>query len=232
MPEKRLTPRQRARERTLAELKQLALAQLAREGSSGVSLRELSRELGVVSSAIYRYVPSRDELLTLLIVDAYNALGDAAEAADRRCRRADLRGRWLAIGRAVRRWGVGHPAEWGLLYGSPVPSYAAPAERTTGPGGRVPLLVVRLVVEVEAIAPPVAPGPPIPPALRSDLEQVRALAGGPVSDDRLAAGVLAWTALFGMVTFELFGQYRNSVDHPAAFLDYQLARLADLVGIP
>lgn len=232
MADERLTPRQRARERTLSELKQLALAQLAREGSSGVSLRELARELGVVSSAIYRYVPSREELLTLLIVDAYNALGDAAEAADRRCRRADLRGRWVAIGRAVRRWGVSHPAEWGLLYGSPVPGYSAPAERTTGPGGRVALLLLRLVVEVEAKAPPLAPGPPIPAALKRDLEQVRALAGGPVSDHRLAAGVLAWTALFGTVTFELTGQYRNSIDHPAAFLDHELARLAGVIGIP
>lgn len=232
MAGKRPTPRQRARERTLTELKQLALAQLAREGSSGISLRELARELGVVSSAIYRYVPSRDELLTLLIVDAYTELGDAAEAADRRCRRTDLRGRWYAIGRAVRRWGVGHPAEWGLLYGAPVPGYAAPAERTTPPGGRVPLLLLRLVVEVEATAPPLDPGPAIPPAMKRDLEQVRALAGGPVSDDRLAAGLLAWTALFGIVTFELFGQYRNSIDHPAAFLDHELARLAGVIGIP
>ena len=232
MADKRPTPRQRARERTIAEVKQLALAQLAREGSAGLSLRELARDLGVVSSAIYRYVPSRDELLTLLIVDAYNALGDAAEAADRRRRRGDLRGRWFAIGRAVRHWAVAHAAEWALLYGSPVPGYAAPAERTSGPGGRVALLLLQLVVEVDAEAPPLPPGPAVPPAMRRDLDQIRALAPTPVSDDRLAAGLLAWTSVFGIVSFELFGQYRNSVDHPAAFLDHQLARLADLVGIP
>lgn len=232
VPDRRPTPRQRARERTLAEVKQLALAQLAREGSSGLSLRELARELGVVSSAIYRYVPSRDELLTQLIVDAYNALGDAAEAADRRCRRRDLRGRWFAVGRAVRRWGAAHPAEWALLYGSPVPGYAAPPERTVGPGGRVALLLLRLLVDVEASAPPLAASPPLTPALKRDLERVRATAGAQISDDRLAAGVLAWTALFGMVSFELFGQYRNTIDHPAAFLDHELARLAGVVGIP
>lgn len=232
MSETRLTPRRRAHERTVAELKRLALDQLAREGAAGLSLRALARELGVVSSAIYRYVPSRDELLTLLIVDAYNALGETAEGADRRCRRSDLRGRWFAIGRAVRRWGLEHPAEWALLYGSPVPGYAAPAERTTAPGARVPLLLLRLVTEVEARAAPLPPGPPVPAAMRRDLDQVRATAPGPVSDDRLAAGLLAWTALFGIVSFELFGQYRNSLDHPRPFLDHQLARLADLLGIP
>ncbi len=72
----------------------------------------------------------------------------------------------------------------------------------------------------------------IPKALRRDLDQVRELAGGPVSDHRLAAGLLAWTALFGTVTFELFGQYRNSIDRPAAFLDHTLTRLAALIGIP
>ncbi len=232
MADERSTPRQRAHQRTLAEVKQRALAQLARDGSAGISLRELARDLGLVSSAIYRYIPSRDELLTLLIVDAYNALGDAAESADRRRRRGDLRGRWFAIGRAVRRWAIAHSAEWALLYGSPVPGYAAPAERTSGPGGRVALLLLQLVADVDAVAPPLLAGPAAPSALRRDLDQIRALAPSPISDDRLAAGILAWTSLFGIVSFELFGQYRNTVDHPAAFLDHQLARLAAVVGIP
>ncbi|MGH7921662.1 MAG: TetR/AcrR family transcriptional regulator, partial [Candidatus Dormibacteraceae bacterium] len=219
MAEGRTTPRQRAHARTMVELKRLALAQLAVEGSSGLSLRALARDLGLVSSAVYRYVPSRDELLTLLIVDAYDALGEAAEVADRRRRRADLRGRWFAIGRALRRWALAHPAEWGLLYGSPVPGYVAPAERTTGPGGRVPLLLLRLLVEVEAAAPRLPAGPPVTAAQRADLEQIRRLAAGPVSDDRLAAGLLAWTSIFGIVSFELFGQYHNAVDHGGPFLD-------------
>jgi len=230
--EVRLTPRQRAHQRTLGELKQLALAQLAREGSAGLSLRELARDLGVVSSAIYRYVSSRDELLTQLIVDAYDALGEAAEEADRRRRRGDLRGRWFAIGRAVRRWGVDHPAEWALLYGSPVPGYQAPGERTNVPGTRVSLLILRLIAEVDARTPPLPPGPSLPAAMRRDLDQIRAVAPDPISDDRLAAALLAWTSLFGIVSFELFGQYRGVVEHPAAYLDHQLARLADLVGIP
>ena len=46
-----------------------------------LSLRAVARDLGVVSSAVYRYVENREELLTLLLVDAYNELGDAVDAA-------------------------------------------------------------------------------------------------------------------------------------------------------
>ena len=35
----------------------------------------------MVSSALYRYYPSRDDLLTALIIDAYDAVGEAAEQA-------------------------------------------------------------------------------------------------------------------------------------------------------
>lgn len=67
--------------------------------------------MGMVSSALYRYYPSRDELLTALILDAYNALGDTVEAADTRIHRDDLRGRWHAVCRAARRWALDNPAE-------------------------------------------------------------------------------------------------------------------------
>ena len=53
----------------------------------------------MVSSAIYRYYPSRDDLLTALIVEAYQAVGEAAELAEAGVRRADHLGRWLAFDR-------------------------------------------------------------------------------------------------------------------------------------
>ena len=83
------TARERARAELTREIKQEARRQLAAHGAEGLSLRAVARELGMVSSALYRYFPSRDELLTALIIDAYDALGEAAEAAERRPRRAD-----------------------------------------------------------------------------------------------------------------------------------------------
>ncbi|NUK72762.1 helix-turn-helix domain-containing protein, partial [Streptomyces lunaelactis] len=73
--------RERARIEVTAAIKDEARKQLAAEGASKLSLRAVARELGMVSSALYRYFPSRDELLTALIVDAYDAVGAAAETA-------------------------------------------------------------------------------------------------------------------------------------------------------
>ena len=55
--------------------------QLSEFGAAGLSLRAVARELGMVSSAVYRYVASRDDLLTLLLVEAYDDLADAVGAA-------------------------------------------------------------------------------------------------------------------------------------------------------
>src|ERR1700743_2215062 len=75
------TARERARVELTREIKEEARRQLADAGANGLSLRAVARELGMVSSALYRYYPSRDDLLTALIIDAYDAIGAAAEEA-------------------------------------------------------------------------------------------------------------------------------------------------------
>src|SRR5947199_4844411 len=94
------------RERTRAEITRVimdaARRHLATEGASGLSLRAIARELGMSSSAVYRYVASRDELLTKLIVTAYDALGAAVEAREAAVARNNLPGRWAAVCQAVR----------------------------------------------------------------------------------------------------------------------------------
>src|SRR5579859_2435714 len=122
MTEPRLTPRARARAEMTDEIKRVAREHLAAQGPD-LSLRAVARELGVVSSAVYRYFASRDELLTALIIDAYNELGAAAETAEAAVSRRDLAGRWIALGRGIRGWAVANPHEYALLYGSPVPGY-------------------------------------------------------------------------------------------------------------
>ena len=118
----------------MRDIVRIGRAHLATDGAAALSLRAVARDLGVVSSAVYRYVASRDELLTLLVVDGYDELGDAVDAALAQVDRADHAGRMVAIGRAVRAWALAEPATYALLFGSPVPGYEAPAERTTGPG--------------------------------------------------------------------------------------------------
>src|SRR3954462_15401697 len=117
------TARERVRAELIGEITEVARRHRARDGAAGLSLRAVAREMGMVSSAIYRYFASRDELLTALIVDAYDALGAAVERAEAAVDRADLLGRWLAACRAVREWALENPHEYALIYGSPVPGY-------------------------------------------------------------------------------------------------------------
>jgi len=229
------TPRQRARAQTLADITRIGRSHLATEGAAALSVRAVARDLGVVSSAIYRYVRSRDDLLTLLVVDGYDELGDAVDAAEGAIARDDFRGRFLAIGRAVRAWALREPATYALLFGSPVPGYQAPAERTTGPGTRVIGALVRVWddAHVAGVVEAASPTPRIPRTLAADARRVRDELGLTTPDDLLLRGVLGWAALFGCVSFEVFGQYgADTFSAPDDLFEHQLELLAATTGLP
>src|SRR5829696_3238076 len=97
------------------EIKAVARRHLAADGAN-LSLRAVARDLGMASSAVYRYFASRDDLLTALIIDAYDALGAAAEKAEAAVDRDDLPGRWLATCHGVRDWALANPHEYALIY--------------------------------------------------------------------------------------------------------------------
>jgi AcrR family transcriptional regulator len=216
----------------IEEIKAIARRHLAADGAN-LSLRAVARDLGVVSSALYRYFASRDELLTALIVDAYNALGDAVEAADAAVTdRADLRGRWLAVCHAVRRWALANPAEYALIFGSPVPGYAAP-QTTTDAAVRTPLALVRIItdgVESGALRGP-SGGPDLPVSVREDIARVRDQVFPGLPEHVLALGTIAWIHVFGAVSFELFGQLNNVIEAREAYFEYQMLIVAELIGL-
>ncbi|WP_220270026.1 TetR/AcrR family transcriptional regulator [Marinitenerispora sediminis] len=62
-------PRSRYREQTRAEIKAIALRQLAEGGIAAVALTRIAKELGLSGPALYRYFANRDDLLTALIRD-------------------------------------------------------------------------------------------------------------------------------------------------------------------
>lgn len=209
--------RERARAATMAEILRLAREQLVRDGAAALSLRAVARDMGMVSSAVYRYVASRDELLTALIIDSYDRLGEAVEQADAQVRRrTDLAARWKAVTGALRHWAVEHPSEWSLLFGTPVPGYAAPPD-TVGPAIRYTAVLAGLLADIAATGrrPEVAVPRSLLPALRRMRE-----AFGPTADDAtLAAGLGAWAAVMGAISLELFGHLHNVVDEPGALYD-------------
>ena len=236
------TARERVRAELIREITEIARRQLATDGAAGLSLRAVAREMGMVSSAIYRYFPSRDDLLTTLIIDGYNAVGAAVEKADAASPAEDYPGRWLAVCRAVREWALAHPHEYALVYGSPVPGYQAP-EHTIGPASRAAAVFGKIIGEAyragAVIAPgPAAehaggtvPGPPVPESFAPDADRLRDAIFAGVPDDVAAGALIAWSGLFGLVSFELFGQFENVVTDRAAFFNHAVGRLGMLTGL-
>jgi AcrR family transcriptional regulator len=218
--------RERARAELTREIKDEARRQLGEVGPHGLSLRAVARELGMVSSALYRYFPSRDRLLTDLIIDAYNAVGEAAEAADPG--RGEHRARWRSIWQATRAWAKANPHEYTLIYGSPVPGYQAPPD-TVAPASRVALALVAVLADADPHEPAVTS--PMPAALRKQAETLSVGLGVDLSAETGTRLVAAWTLLFGAISFELFGHYVGSVSPADAYFGHLIGQMADFVGL-
>ena len=221
--------RERIRTEVTAEITAAARRQLAEVGAAGLSLRAVAREVGMVSSAVYRYFPSRDDLLTRLIIDGYDDLGAAAEAADDPA--ATPLERWLAVCRAVRHWARQHPHEYALLYGSPVPGYRAPQD-TVPAASRVGVVLGRILGDAaRSGALPEAAGER-DPGLVSD-EAVAVLGGEhPSLDDTVRTrALLAWSAVYGTISFELFGHFVGSVEDGDRYFDRAMGNLGGLIGL-
>jgi AcrR family transcriptional regulator len=224
-----MSKRQETREKIETQIIDLGRRHLVTEGAAGLSLRAISRDLGMVSSAVYRYVASRDDLLTLLLVDAYSELADAVDLAG--VAAGSWRDQLLAMAHAARRWAVDQPARWALLYGSPVPGYQAPRERTVGPGTRV------VGTLFNAIAAGIAAGD-IPQStvaaaqpLSSDFERVRQEFEFTGDDSAVAKCFLLWAGLVGAISLEVFGQYgADTLTEPGAVFDTQVRLLIDMLS--
>jgi AcrR family transcriptional regulator len=222
--------RQESREQIEAKIVEFGRRHLVDHGAAGLSLRAIARDLGMVSTAVYRYVSSRDELLTLLLVDAYAELADTVDRA--RDSAAEV---WsddvIAIARAARRWAVAHPARWALLYGSPVPGYHAPAERTVPVGTRV------VGAFLDAVAAGIATGDirltndVAPQPMSSDFERLRQEFGFPGDDHVVAKCFLLWAGVVGAISLEVFGQYgADTLTDPEAVFDAQVRLLVGMLA--
>jgi len=225
------TARERARAELTSEIKAVARRQLTEEGVGALSLRAVARELGMVSSAVYRYFPSRDELLTALIIDTYDAVGQAAEVAEAAVDRSDLIGRWMASCRAVRAWALANPQAYALIFGSPIPGYAAPQD-TIDPAVRIPTLLLAVLTDsVTSGRTVAAAGVPLPRAVRRDLTAVRKEAAPALDDVGMARAITAWTMLIGTISFELFGHLHNVITDYEAHFDFEMHALGHTLGL-
>ncbi|WP_203825417.1 TetR/AcrR family transcriptional regulator [Actinoplanes palleronii] len=227
--------RARVRAEMTEEIKQVAQRHLATDGAN-LSLRAVARDLGMASSAVYRYFASRDELLTAMIIDAYEAVGAAAARADAAATVASSPAvapveRWVAISHAVRDWAVANPHQWALIYGSPVPGYEAPQD-TIESAIRVIMLLAGVLRD--ALAAGELPAVPGQPAGRfgEELAAVAAQFGLDTPAHLVGATMYGFVHLCGAISTELYGQLNNSIDEDRrGFFEWQMRATAAFAGL-
>jgi AcrR family transcriptional regulator len=225
------TARSRAREALTEEIKASARQQLASDGAAALSLRAIARDLGMASSAIYRYFPSRDELVTALVIDAYDDLGARLEASGAATSGSSFDRRFLHLARALRSWAREHPHDHALVYGSPIPGYRAP-QGTVAAAQRPPFAALAVVDDGVVRGEVVSDGSSVPRAHRAALRRIREAAAPHTPDDVLLRSHAAWAGLFGHLSFELFGHFTNVIDDLDGYYDLQVRRAATIIATP
>ena len=209
------TRRDRYRAETRREVKDRALSQLSEHGIEGLSINAIARAMGMSGPALYRYFANREELLTELIVEAYDDLANAMEgAADRGLR---------AVAEAMWDWAHVQPHRYLLLFGTPIPGYQAPEQATLAARRSMGVLLKVLVeapgqagarrrkssLEREVEAGPWAP------------EEYRVKGNGPV----LVRALVCWTRLHGVLSLDVIGQFAIMGFTPRSLYDLEVESL-------
>jgi AcrR family transcriptional regulator len=202
-----ITRRERIRAATIIEIKEIARRQMSEKGAAALSLRAIAREMGMTSPALYRYFASRDDLVTALIVDAYNAFADALEAARDSCAEDDHGGRLAAIAHAYRNWALASPQEYALIFGTPIPSYEAPPD-VTGPVAARSMMVFLGILQAahqsgqaDFFDVRADFSPDLQAQLQPWIDKLQ-FAGDPVI---LYLAISNWGMIHGLVSLEIFG---------------------------
>ncbi len=215
------TRRERLREATYEEIKSVAQKQMREQGAVALSLRGIATEMGLTAPALYRYFNSRDELVTALIVDAYNSLADALSVANATKAHEDYGGRFLAISLAFRQWALEHPQDFSLIYGNPIPGYHAPEEITTPAAWRSNSQFLQLLNDAwregKITIPPEYTG--LASSFYTRLEEWAGSRGLTIPATLMQIALTGWGQIQGMVSLELNGQF-DYLEHDISDMYY------------
>ena len=222
--------RRKLRERTVDEIKTVAVRIVERDGAAALSMREIAREMATAPSALYRYFEGRDALLSALIADAYDELGAVTEAAVGTDPGIDPRGAWTRAARVIRGWALANPSRWGLIYGTPIPGYAADAELTNQPAMRSTAALTGILAAGRQhrsidLAVLRERRKQWNAATRADIARTAERLGYDVPAELLAEGIAAWSQLIGVISFEIFDHLTPLLTDPEPFFERQLERI-------
>lgn len=211
--------RERYRVQTRHEAKDIALRQLAEAGPAAISLNAIAREMGMSGPALYHYFAGRDELLTELVIDAYDDLADTLSQAVRPDAAPSERLRAVAV--AYRAWALAQPHRYLLIFGTPVPGYAAPEQATAAAHrGMVPIMEALIAAD-----PPPAPAGTAVAALETKLARPEPWAPAGASGAVRHRALSFWARLHGVVSLEVQGQFAPMDFDPEALFEAEIETL-------
>lgn len=208
------------------EIKASAWRLIAAEGASALSLRAIARELHITAPAIYNYFPRRDDLVTALVIDAFISFGDAQHAALASIDPQDHAGRLRQLGWAYRQWALEHPERYQLIFGTPIPGYVAPPEKTLPAAARSLAALAGVIQAARQDGRLEAPDfPQITPGYEELIAMWKSY-GGEVDTLSLSVAVLIWCRVHGLVSLEIGGGLPPFGEDGAALYRYEL----ELIG--
>lgn len=214
-----MSRREKLRQEMLEDIKMVARQQMAESGTAGISLSAIARALEVSQPALYRYYPSRDDLITALIVDAYNDQANALEAAQAGIPQEKTGERMLAVLDVYRRWALEHPTDFELIYGNPIPGYKAPYE-VTAPAAQRNFTVI-LTILGQALAAgnlkPSAEQQRAAEKLGADLPGLKYMEAQGIPHVLVYIGLVGMYRIHGMIMLELFHHTDALIPDTGAF---------------
>jgi AcrR family transcriptional regulator len=235
--------RDRLRAATTAEIIQTARRLLVETGPDAMSLRAIARDMGMTAPGLYRYFDSHEELLRHVCANIFTELGEDIRQAIHAAvpepgaagdpEIAKLTVKMVAACREFRRWSLNHQAEFGLLFGVPLPGlddgrYDIADECALAFAGTFFALFLELWNSVRF---PVPEAEEIDAGLRDQLTRYRDALGADIPVGAVLTFLRCWTVLYGAVAMEVFGHLKFALPDSAPMFEITLGDLAALVGL-
>jgi AcrR family transcriptional regulator len=243
--------RDRVRAATSQEIIQTARRLLVEEGSAAVSLRAIAREMGMTAPAIYRYFDSYEKLIQHVVAGIFTDLSDYVETAVAAAVRdaataqaeiaqsaADAQTYVTATGlitacQSFRDWAAGHKAEFGMIFGSPLPGvdllHDDPLVECGTRFGRIYLTLLTDLWQVKPFEIPADDA--LDPSIREQIVIYRDHIGTDLPLGVLQVFLRCWVLLYGTVTLEVFGHLRFALADSRGMFDLMLTDLAAMIGL-
>jgi AcrR family transcriptional regulator len=224
------TPSRRDRLRTaaVAEIKQAGRRLLVSGGPAAISLRAIARDMGMTAPAIYRYFPSLDALVLAIVTDLFEELRHSVELIATHFADEDPLTRVGHMARQFRRWALTHPAEFALMFGSPVPGITAFAEQcdpVNDAGARFGETFFTVLGEFYERHPFEGALPDLPvDVLREVLRPYTETFGDRFPLPVVYLFVSSWTRLYGVVAMEVFGHLAWAMTDVEPLFELELTR--------